>query len=90
VMGSGVIAEQHSVTLSWEASSSTGVVGYRVYRSGISGGPYAQISTSPGGMSYIDNTVSSGKSYFYVVTAVAGNGAESAYSNQVGAIIPTP
>ena len=91
VIGSGAVAPHHSVTLSWGASSSTSVVGYKVYRLGTSGGPYAQIaSTSRGSLSYIDNTVSAGKSYSYVVTAVTGTGAESAHSNQVEALIPAP
>lgn len=37
--GSGVASIQHSVDLSWNASSSSNVVGYNVYRAGVSGGP---------------------------------------------------
>lgn len=91
LVGSGSVTAQHSVTLSWAASPSTDVVGYKIYRSGTSGGPYAQITSAAGGsVSYIDNAVNSGKSYFYVVTAVAGGGVESAYSNQAQATIPIP
>jgi hypothetical protein len=87
--GNGGVAAQHSVTLSWAASSSTGVVGYNVYRSIASGGPYARITSGPdGSLSYTDGAVSAGKSYFYVVTAVEGNGTESTYSNQAMAVIP--
>src|SRR5579864_6037419 len=87
--GNGGVAAQHSVTLSWAASSSTAVVGYNVYRSTVSGGPYARITSGPdGSMSYTDIAVSAGKSYFYVVTAVEGNGTESTYSNQAMAVIP--
>jgi Abnormal spindle-like microcephaly-assoc'd, ASPM-SPD-2-Hydin len=87
--GNGGVAAQHSVTLSWAASSSAGVVGYNVYRSTVSGGPYARITSGPdGSMSYTDIAVSAGKSYFYVVTAVEGNGTESTYSNQAMAVIP--
>jgi fibronectin type 3 domain-containing protein len=39
-------------------------------------------------MKYTDGTVSSGKTYYYVVTAVTSSGTESAYSGQVEAIIP--
>jgi hypothetical protein len=87
--GNGGVAAQHSVTLSWAASSSAGVVGYNVYRSTASGGPYARITSGPdGSMSYTDIAVSAGKSYFYVVTAVEGSGTESTYSNQAMAVIP--
>jgi len=87
--GNGGAAAQHSVTLSWAASSSTAVVGYNVYRSTVSGGPYARITSGPdGSLSYTDIAVSAGKSYFYVVTAVEGNGTESTYSNQAMAVIP--
>jgi len=34
--------------------------------------------------------VSSGATYYYVVTAVAADGTESSFSSQVQAVIPTP
>jgi fibronectin type 3 domain-containing protein len=34
--------------------------------------------------------VQSGQTYYYVVTAVDTSGAESVYSNQVQAIVPSP
>jgi fibronectin type 3 domain-containing protein len=64
-------------------------MGYNVYRSTVSGGPYARITSGPrASLSYTDGTVSAGNSYFYVVTAVEGNGTESTYSNQAQALIP--
>jgi fibronectin type 3 domain-containing protein len=63
-------------------------VGYNVYRSTVSGGPYARTSGPDGSLSYTDTAVSAGKPYFYVVTAVEGTGAESKYSNQAIAAIP--
>jgi len=79
---------QHSVTLTWTASTST-VAGYNVYRGVQSGGPYTRInSVLEAPTNYVDNTVESGCTYYYVVTAVDGNGLESAYSNQVVAVIP--
>lgn len=81
---------QHSVTLSWTASAST-VSGYNVYRGTVSGGPYTQInSVLEASSSYVDNTVASGTTYFYVVTAVDSSGAESAFSNQVSVSVPSP
>jgi len=81
---------QHAVTLTWAASTSS-VSGYNVYRGTVSGGSYAKINTAlEAASSYVDNTVQSGTTYFYVVTSVASSGVESAFSNQVSAVVPTP
>jgi hypothetical protein len=89
--GNGTPPPQHSVGLSWNASSSQGVVGYNVYRGGVSGGPYSKINTSlDASTNYTDNQVVAGQTYYYVTTAVDGNGVESGYSNQIQAVIPTP
>jgi len=87
--GSGTAAPQHSVALSWDPSSSS-VVGYNVYRGGQSGGPYSKVASMNASTDYIDSTVQSGQTYFYVTTAVDGSGKESANSNQTQAVIPTP
>jgi fibronectin type 3 domain-containing protein len=87
--GTGAAAPQHSVSLSWSASSST-VTGYNVYRGMSSGGPYNVIDSNDSGMTYTDNSVQAGQTYFYVVTAVDAQGNESVYSNQAKATIPTP
>ena len=84
-------ASGHSVDLSWTASTTTTVAGYKVYRSSTSGGPYAVISSSPVTSTvYTDPSVTAGSTYYYVVTAVDSSGAESSYSNQATAVIPTP
>jgi hypothetical protein len=88
--GSGVAPAQHSVGLSWSPSSSGGVVGYNVYRGSVSGGPYAQMTSMDASAAYTDNTVSGGQTYYYVVTSVDSSGAESAYSNQAKAVVPSP
>lgn len=88
--GSGTAATQHSVGLSWTASSSS-VVGYNVYRSSTSGGPYARLTTVLDvSTNYVDSSVQSGQTYYYVSTAVDSLGAESPYSNQRQAVIPSP
>lgn len=87
--GTGVTPQSsaHSVALSWTPSSSN-VVGYYVNRSNTTGGPYTRVSAAvDASASYTDTTVSSG-TYFYVVTAVDSNNVESAYSNEVQAIVP--
>jgi hypothetical protein len=75
-----------TVDLKWNASPSSGVTGYSVYRGTASGGPYTKLSTVAA-TSYTDSTVSAGKEYFYVVTAVNSDGS-SGYSNQASVTVP--
>lgn len=80
----------HSVSLSWTASTST-VVGYNIYRSTVSGGPYTKVNSTPvSGTTYTDQTVLGNTTYYYVATAVSSTGSESTYSNQVSASVPGP
>jgi fibronectin type 3 domain-containing protein len=86
--GTGVAPVQHSVALSWTASTST-VTGYNVYRGTVSGGPYTKINSSLiTGLTYTDSTVVSGTQYFYVATAVDSSGNESVDSGAVSATVP--
>ena len=86
--GTGVqTTTPHSVSLSW-MESSTSVQGYYVYRGGQTGGPYSRISGLQALTSYVDSSVVSGATYYYVVTAVGTNSAESGYSNEAVAAIP--
>jgi hypothetical protein len=88
--GTGSAAPQHSVDLSWTASTST-VAGYNVYRGSASGGPYTKINTALSLLlTYMDNSVQAGQTYYYVTTAVDSTGTESANSNEVQAVVPTP
>ncbi|SRR6266498_522448 len=83
---------QHIVDLSWNSSTSANITGYNLYRGSTSGGPYSQVNS--GGLVastlYTDSTVASGQTYYYVVTAVDSSGIESAYSNQIQAVVPSP
>jgi hypothetical protein len=86
--GTGAQAVAHSVTLSWTASTST-VAGYNVYRSSVSGGPYSKVNTSIiAATTYVDSAVTSGQTYYYVVTSVNSNNVESADSAEVSAVVP--
>jgi hypothetical protein len=87
--GTGVPSQQHSVTLSWTASTSS-VAGYNVYRGTVSGGPYTlQLNNSLiTGLSFTDNSAQAGATYYYVAVAVNSSGTESAYSNQASATVP--
>jgi len=78
------------IGLSWNASTSS-VVGYHVYRSATSGGPYTRISGSViSSLGYHDGEVVSGSRYYYVVTALDSAGTESAFSNEASASVPNP
>jgi fibronectin type 3 domain-containing protein len=81
---------QRSVNLNWNASTSTNIVGYNVYRAQAPGGPYSKINT--GGLVastlYTDTGVTSSITYYYVTTVVDNRGRESARSNQVQVAIP--
>jgi Cep192 domain 4/Abnormal spindle-like microcephaly-assoc'd, ASPM-SPD-2-Hydin/HYDIN/CFA65/VesB-like, Ig-like domain len=87
--GTGVQQVSHSVALTWTASTSSGVVGYNIYRSTVSGGPYVILdSAAVSADTYTDSSVQSGTTYFYVVRSVDNTGAESVNSSQVQATIP--
>jgi hypothetical protein len=82
---------QHIVDLSWNASTSTSVTGYNIYRGGATAGPFSKINPALNtSMNFSDSTVQSGQIYYYVTTAVDSAGIESSYSNQVQAAVPFP
>jgi fibronectin type 3 domain-containing protein len=88
--GVGVSAGSHSADLSWNPSHDP-VIGYNVYRGGTKGGPYKKTnSVLEASTNYTDSTVAAGATYYYVVTAVDADSLESAYSNEVKVVIPTP
>jgi Abnormal spindle-like microcephaly-assoc'd, ASPM-SPD-2-Hydin len=88
--GTGVAQNAHNVTLTWQDSGSS-IVGYNIYRGTVHGGPYQKINDAlEASNNYIDYFVSSGSTYFYVTTAVNSSGAESGYSNETKAVIPSP
>src|ERR1700733_2422727 len=81
-------AKPHSVTLSWNASTST-VSGYNVYRSTTSGSGFTKINSSlVTTTTYEDTTVKASTTYYYVTTSVNSSGTESSDSNQVSVTIP--
>jgi uncharacterized repeat protein (TIGR03803 family) len=85
-----VLAAAHTVNLSWDASTTQGVIGYNVFRGPTAGGPYIQInSTLDPNTTYTDTTVQGGQTYFYVTTAVNQDYTQSGYSNQTEATIPS-
>jgi len=78
-------SSDHYVTLTWKASSEANY--YNVYRSAISGGYYGLIG-STAELTFKDQDVTSGATYYYVCTAVDSAGRESSHSNEVEVTIP--
>jgi len=79
------------VDLSWSINVETDLAGYRVYRSEQEGTPGQLLSPdllpTP---AYRDNSISSGKRYWYTVTAVDRAGNESAPSAAVAVDVAQP
>ena len=82
-------AAQHSVSLTWAASSSP-VIGYFIYRRTGTAGAYSRVdSAADSSTSFTDSSVVGGSTYDYVVTAVSAENVESAFSAEVSVTIPT-
>jgi hypothetical protein len=78
----------HSVILSWNASQSSNLAYYNLYRGIVSGGPYPVVTSVGLVTTYTDSNVQAGETYYYVVTAVDASGSESPYSNEASATLP--
>src|SRR5262249_18616028 len=88
--GNGQAPPPHKVDLSWNASPTPDVVGYNIYRRTSSGSYSSPLNGSPNvDLTYTDNSVSAGTTYFYVARAVDSNGVESTNSNEIQAIVPS-
>jgi beta-glucanase (GH16 family) len=75
------------VTLNWNAVS--GATGYNVKRSTVSGGSYSNVAGGVTSTNYTDTTVTSGITYYYVVSSLKSS-CEGANSSEASAIIPSP
>ena len=77
----------HTVKLTRKASSSH-VAGYNLYRRSPEFN-YVRINSSPvQGLTFTDDSVESGQTYYYVSRAVDARGFESTNSNEASAAIP--
>jgi PKD repeat protein len=76
-------AKLTKIQLTW---TPTGADHYNIYRGTISGGPYLKIAeTSSTYSTYLDSTVVTGTTYYYVVRPAQLNGNEACQSNQASA-----
>ena len=79
----------NQISVSWNDSATGTVTSYEVYRSTVGGGPYSLIGTvadtGAGPYVYVDNTVSGGTTYFYLVKALAPPTCSSPNSTEASA-----
>src|SRR5262249_23871396 len=78
-----------SVSLNLSVSQSPNLVTYKIYRGSKSGGPYTLLASPGLATTYTDTGAVAGQTYYYVATAADSN-AESAYSNEATAVVPSP
>jgi len=82
------------VNLSWDASTSSDISGYNIYRAPYTSscGAFSKINSSLNTNTlYTDSVVMDGSSYCYATTAVNTSEQESGYSNVVSGVqIPAP
>ena len=64
------IANDSFVLLDWDNNSEKDLLGFRLYRSEISGGPYEVLELSLAGSGFVDQTAVNGTTYYYVVSAL--------------------
>ncbi|HXP16710.1 MAG TPA: hypothetical protein VN868_06380 [Terriglobales bacterium] len=81
-------AAQHSVALSWTASSASNPVSYKMYRSTATGASDGLLASAVSGTAYTNRTVQPGTVYYYAVTTVNSAGQESAFSNHIRVTVP--
>jgi hypothetical protein len=81
-------AANHVVELSWNASTSSNVVGYNVYRS-PDASTWKKMNVSLiGSTLYSDGTVANNTTYYYAATAVNTAGGESSKTVAVKVVVP--
>ena len=84
----GVSANQ-AATITWDQLYQW-ILGYNLYMSEISGGPYTKKNGAPISVSsdqlWIQGGLDNGTAYYFVVTSVDPNGNESSYSTEVTVI----
>jgi len=89
VMLSGTAVKPYSVNLTWRASTSSGVIGYNVYRRTSSGSYALPLNSMPvRGTTYTDTNVPGTQTYYYVATAVSSGQVESSHSNEAKVVLP--
>jgi hypothetical protein len=74
------------IQLRWTVDRKIDLAGYNVWRSTSNGGEYVRLTSTPiRDNRYADRQTTAGTTYYYVVTALGGNGCESGFSKQAAA-----
>ncbi|MEK6578901.1 MAG: fibronectin type III domain-containing protein [Bdellovibrionota bacterium] len=76
-----------SATLNWDAGTEAALAGYKVYY-GTASGAYGPPVDAGKNTTYTISGLSSGKTYFFSITAYDAMGTESPRSNEVSKVIP--
>ncbi len=82
--------QQPAATLKWTWAQGAGAAanGFHVQRSASSGGPYAVVGDVPiTTLTFVDNGVAFGRTYFYTVTAYNSLG-DSVNSPEITCVVP--
>jgi|GEM_PF-2477859 len=79
------------INLEWNSVSSSDLENYKVYKSLKPGEDFTEVAkVSSEKTTLNDSNVKKGVTYYYVVSAITDDGAESGNSNQVSAIVEAP
>ncbi|HEX7501835.1 MAG TPA: M28 family metallopeptidase, partial [Acidobacteriota bacterium] len=82
-VSASLFSRRKSVYLDWNASPEA-LAGYHVYRAVKSHGPYQRLTTQPvARTSFADLLLPADQAYYYVLSAVDGQGRESNFSGEV-------
>lgn len=76
-----------SVKLSWDASMSGGVTGYKIY-DGIASHTYTNVVDAGNATHLTVNGLLPGATYYFAATAYNGLGQESIFSNETSCTVP--
>lgn len=83
------VAGDEFVNLDWDDNTESDLEEYAIYRSTTSGGPYVEVDRDDPS-DFLDDTVTNGITYYYVVSAFDNSGNESGFSNEVDATPDEP
>ena len=87
LLGSFGHAVAADVSLSWQPSASTNVIGYNIYYGTTSGNYTGKITVGNVTTTTISN-LNSGTTYYFSATALDSNGNESEFSNETEFLVP--